>query len=74
MLLEELLGISNKRLNYIFKGENVDRESSSSDSDAEKDVIDVISLDDISDDDITLCIPASESNIILGKVFSVYNF
>uniref|UniRef100_A0A1Y1MX20 Uncharacterized protein n=1 Tax=Photinus pyralis TaxID=7054 RepID=A0A1Y1MX20_PHOPY len=49
MLLEELLGISNKRLTYIFNGEDVDRETSSSDS--EEDKIDIISLDDISDDD-----------------------
>ncbi|KAK5637890.1 hypothetical protein RI129_000176 [Pyrocoelia pectoralis] len=48
MLLEELLGISSKRLTYIFNGEDVDRETSSSDSD---DKIDIISLDDISDDD-----------------------
>lgn len=51
MLLEELLGISNKRLKYIFNGENVDRETSSSDTEEDK-PDDVISLDDISDDDV----------------------
>lgn len=55
MLLEELLGISNKRLHYIFNGENVDRDSSSSDSD-EHQSVDVISLDDISSDDEILCL------------------
>ncbi|KAF2899388.1 hypothetical protein ILUMI_06783 [Ignelater luminosus] len=61
MLLEELLGISNKRLQYIFKGENVDRETSSSESEEEKQPIDVISLDDISDDDdIEFCIGEQE--------------
>lgn len=48
ILLEELLGISNKRLKYIFEGKNLDEESSSSEDDQ---AVDVISLDDISDDD-----------------------
>ncbi|KAF7285398.1 hypothetical protein GWI33_010651 [Rhynchophorus ferrugineus] len=48
ILLEELLGISNKRLKYIFEGKNFDEESSSSEDDQP---IDVISLDDISSDD-----------------------
>ncbi|KAK4881679.1 hypothetical protein RN001_004998 [Aquatica leii] len=65
MLLEELLGISNKRLQYIFKGENADRETSSSESDdEEKEAIDVISLDDISDDDddFDLCLASTSQN------------
>lgn len=48
LLLEELLGISNKRLKKIFEGQNADDESSSSDEDK----IDIISLDSISDDEI----------------------
>ncbi|XP_071051521.1 DNA ligase 1-like [Onthophagus taurus] len=47
MLLEELLGISKKRLKNILNGVNVDE--SSSDSEEEKEQIDIISLDDISD-------------------------
>lgn len=54
MLLEELLGISNKRLKSILNGEKLDAESSSTDSDDDPKPIDVISLDDIStDDDLT---------------------
>lgn len=52
MLLEELLGISNKRLKYIFSGQHVDGDSSSStESEVENQPIDVISLDDITDSD-----------------------
>lgn len=54
MLLEELLGISNKRLKYIFSGQNIDGESSSCTESEEEKPIDIISLDDItsiSDDD-----------------------
>lgn len=47
MLLEEMLGISNKRLKYIFEGKTLEEESSTDEDHAE----DVISLDDISDDD-----------------------
>ncbi|XP_030767342.1 rRNA methyltransferase 2, mitochondrial isoform X2 [Sitophilus oryzae] len=50
MLLEELLGISNKRLKYIFEGKNLDEESSTD----EDQPVDVISLDDISDDDFVI--------------------
>ena len=57
LLLEELLGISNKRLKYIFEGKNLDEDSSSSDEDQQ----DVISLDDISDDDFV---------VISGKKFN----
>ncbi|KAF5302473.1 hypothetical protein FQR65_LT08563 [Abscondita terminalis] len=70
MLLEELLGISNKRLQYIFKGENADRETSSSESeDEEKEKIDVISLDDISDDeDFDVCVAGtSQTDIAKGR-------
>ncbi|GJQ73093.1 Nup154 [Trypoxylus dichotomus] len=51
ILLEELLGISNKRLKHILNGENVDIVSTSSESEHEQPPIDVISLDDISDTD-----------------------
>ena len=50
MLLEELLGISNKRLKYIFNGQNLDQDSSSTDPEDEKQP-DIISLDDVSEDD-----------------------
>ncbi|VEN56820.1 unnamed protein product [Callosobruchus maculatus] len=50
MLLEELLGISNKRLRYIFNGQNLEEDSSSTDPEDDQKPIDVISLDDISDD------------------------
>lgn len=50
ILLEELLGISNKRLKHILNGDNIDTVSTSSDSELEQ-PIDVISLDDISDTD-----------------------
>lgn len=53
MLLEELLGISNKRLKYIFNGQHVNSDTSSSTED-ENPPIDVISLDDISDDDLLI--------------------
>ncbi|XP_057668783.1 cylicin-1 [Diorhabda carinulata] len=52
MLLEELLGISNKRLKYIFNGQNLNEESSS--TDPEDQSVDIISLDDISDDDLII--------------------
>ncbi|KAJ8921992.1 hypothetical protein NQ315_008630 [Exocentrus adspersus] len=55
MLLEELLGISNKRLKYIFNGQNLEEDSSSTDPEAEQPPpIDVISLDDITDDDFII--------------------
>lgn len=54
MLLEELLGISNKRLKYIFNGQNLEEDSSSTDPEAEQQPIDVISLDDITDDDFII--------------------
>ncbi|KAG5865015.1 hypothetical protein JTB14_002799 [Gonioctena quinquepunctata] len=53
MLLEELLGISNKRLKYIFNGQNLNEEGSSTDPE-EEEPIDIISLDDISDDDFII--------------------
>lgn len=49
LLLEELLGISNKRLKYILNGQPHDDESSSTDEEKE-----VISLDDITDDDFVI--------------------
>ncbi|KAL3278672.1 hypothetical protein HHI36_016208 [Cryptolaemus montrouzieri] len=52
MLLEELLGISNKRLKYIFNGQNLDEDSSSSTNEDEP--VDVISLDDVSDDEFVI--------------------
>ncbi|XP_023029778.1 uncharacterized protein [Leptinotarsa decemlineata] len=53
MLLDELLGISNKRLKYIFSGQNLNEESSSTDPEEEQ-PIDVISLDEISDDEFVI--------------------
>lgn len=58
MLLEELLGISNKRLKYIFNGQSLDEDSSSSTS--EDKPIDVISLDDISDDDLVINVDGND--------------
>lgn len=58
MLLEELLGISNKRLKYIFNGQSLDGDSSSSTS--EDKPIDVISLDDISDDDLVINVDGND--------------
>ncbi|XP_018333433.1 uncharacterized protein LOC108742656 [Agrilus planipennis] len=71
MLLEELLGISNKRLGYIFNGENPDRESSSSESEDEK-IAEVISLDDISDDDIEICIGPDDKDAIVDELDKRY--
>ncbi|CAH1175572.1 unnamed protein product [Phaedon cochleariae] len=53
-LLEELLGISDKRLKYIFTGQNLNEDSSSTDPEAEDEPIDLISLDDISDGDLVI--------------------
>ncbi|KAL1505845.1 hypothetical protein ABEB36_005308 [Hypothenemus hampei] len=50
ILLEELLGISNKRLKYIFEGKTLEEESSTD----EDQPVDVISLDDVSDDDFVV--------------------
>ncbi|KAJ8971742.1 hypothetical protein NQ314_000555 [Rhamnusium bicolor] len=48
MLLEELLGISNKRVKRIFNGQNLEEDSSSStDPEEEQQPIDIISLDDV---------------------------
>lgn len=68
MLLEELLGISNKRLRLIFNGENIDREISSSESEDEKPPVDVISLDDISDDDDIEFMDVDETNSSKGNL------
>ncbi|KAH1026404.1 SWR1-complex protein 3 [Dendroctonus ponderosae] len=57
MLLEELLGISNRRLKYIFEGKTLEEDSSTDEDHAE----DVISLDDISDDDF-IVISDDETN------------
>lgn len=66
MLLEELLGISNKRLKCIFNGENVNDDASSSSTDEDvknvKMADDVISLDDISDDDFAVEIVEGNNN------------
>lgn len=51
ILLEELLGISNKRLKYIFEGKILDEESSTDDDDQS---VDIISLDEITDDDFVV--------------------
>lgn len=53
MLLEELLGISNKRLKKIFNGQPQDDDSSSTEEENDK-TADVISLDDITDDDFVI--------------------
>lgn len=52
ILLEELLGISNKRLKYIFEGKILDEESSTDDDDDQS--VDIISLDEITDDDFVV--------------------
>ncbi|GLV45031.1 hypothetical protein CBL_14396 [Carabus blaptoides fortunei] len=49
LLLEELLGISNKRLRLILAGEHLDVNSSSSESEIETKPDDIISLDDITE-------------------------
>lgn len=69
MLLEELLGISNKRLKHILSGQN-NLEYSSSDSDDVRAIDDIISLDDIStDEDITLIEDnGQESGSTAGKI------
>lgn len=54
MLLEELLGISNKRLKYIFNGQNPAEDSSSTNSEEDKPPVDIISLDDVSEDDFVI--------------------
>lgn len=53
MLLEELLGISNKRLKGIFIGKPQEDDTSSTDEEEEKSP-DVISLDDVTDDDFII--------------------
>lgn len=58
MLLEELLGISNKRLKYIFNGQSLDEDSSTTSEDNHP--IDVISLDDISDDELVINVDDDE--------------
>ena len=72
MLLEELLGISNKRLRYILDGVKADVESSSTDSEEEKqNPVDVISLDDISDEDFEIIEPDAEN--VKGNFSIDYN-
>jgi hypothetical protein len=66
MLLEELLGISNKRLKYIFNGQNLGEDSSSTDPEEEKQPIDIISLDDVSDDDFVIDV---DSGMLLHHIF-----
>lgn len=60
MLLEELLGISNKRLRKIFNGEPQDDDSSSTEEEEEKPA-DVISLDDVTDDDFVIDLDSGKS-------------
>lgn len=76
MLLEELLGISNKRLKSILNGENLDAESSSTDSDDDPKPIDIISLDDIStDEDLTFIdcsVTSNEAGLV--KYFKLFHF
>lgn len=65
LLMDELLGISNKRLKYIFKGQSDDVASSSNtDSEEEKPADDVISLSDITsgEDDVILCAPDTKGS------------
>lgn len=62
MLLEELLGISNKRLKKIFYGETYD-ESSSGESE-----LNVGSLDDISDENVSDSYEKSH----LGNINSIF--
>jgi hypothetical protein len=71
MLLEELLGISNKRLKYIFNGQNLGEDSSSTDPEEEKQPIDIISLDDVSDDDFVIDV---DSGMLLHHIFKLIIF
>lgn len=63
MLLEELLGISNKRLKYIFNGQSLDEDSSTTSEDNQ--TIDVISLDDISDDELVINVDGNNPTYIV---------
>lgn len=72
MLLEELLGISNKRLKAIFDGKTLNEDSSSTDED--QDPIDVISLDDITDDDFILIDSGKFFIYLLIIYISMLNF
>lgn len=69
MLLEELLGISNKRLKAIFEGKTLNEDSSSTDEE-EQEKVDVISLDDITDDDFIII--DSGKFIILNQIAFTY--
>lgn len=73
MLLDELLGFSNKRLRKIFRGEKI-TDSSSSDTDEDvKPDLEVISLDEISDDD-NLDICAVEGNYFFFNLLYVVKY
>lgn len=63
MLLDELLGISNKRLKHIFNGQSLNEEDSS--TDPEEQAEDIISLDDISDDDLVIDLDSGKSSLQL---------
>lgn len=73
-MLEELLGISNKRLKHILNGDNFDTVSTSSESEIEQQPIDIISLDDISDtdDDFGLASVNSNNADSKGKKICIY--
>lgn len=60
MLLDELLGISNKRLKHIFNGQSLNEEDSS--TDPEEQAEDIISLDDISDDDLVIDLDSDQES------------
>ncbi|KAJ8961864.1 hypothetical protein NQ318_021482 [Aromia moschata] len=68
MLFEELLGISNKRLKCIFNGQKLDDDSSSTDPEEEQQKpIDVISLDDVTDDDFVINLDSDDNSEVKQK-------
>lgn len=74
MLLEELLGISNKRLKHIISGQNNLEYSSSDTDDVEEKPIDIISLDDISTDEDLMLIENDKEDIAttLGMIRTLF--
>lgn len=74
MLLEELLGISNKRLKKIFTGQPQDDDTSSTE-DEEEQPLDVISLDDVTDDDFVIDLDAGKVTMYIHfNIFSQFYF
>lgn len=59
ILLEELLGISNKRIKKIFSGQPQDDDTSSTEEEEEH-APDVISLDEVTDDDFVIDLDAGK--------------